>query len=295
MRKILSFLTISLLVFFASCDLNQIPEFDDSNVFVAFDNSGQTISERGKTLLVPVTLASIKGMTETVSFSVTDGTTNEKDKPAKVGVNYRLVNESTSLTFTPEARTQYIEFEIIDIAGEFTGDLRFTVRLADDGKVKPNAESACIITITDEDHPLSFILGKYKVVANSYFDGDGFEWDMEISKDEDDVSVVWFSNIGTDGLVAGFYGVVDADNTQISLPLGQIHTINKTSSGDGNIYLYGLNAGGSIKDDGKIIFYIQDDGATLVVKEDEFGPAVNAGGGNSYFGLVFPGYTCTKR
>lgn len=287
MRKILSFLTISILVFFASCDMNTIPEFEDSKAFVAFDNGEITVKETVGIVRIPVTLASIKGMSTEVSFTFENLTAEEE-------VNFTLASASTTLTFTPQERTQYIEFNIINIPDVFTGDLRFKVTLTDDGKVKPSAENNCTITILDLDHPLSFILGTYKVNAESYFNGDQ-EWDMVITKDEKDISVVWFANIVGAGTGAGIYGVVNEEKTQIIVPLGQIHQKNGTGSGDGNIYLYGLTSGGNINDEGNLIFNILEDGAKLTVDEDAYGPALNAGGTNSYFDLIFPGYTCIKK
>jgi hypothetical protein len=157
--------------------------------------------------------------------------------------------------------------------------------------VKPSVENTCTVTIQDLDHPLALILGTYKVVATTYFDGDK-EWEMEILKDEDDISVVWFKNICGEGTGAGIYGVVNDEKTEIALPLGQIHQTASTGSGDGNVYLYGMTASVSLFTEGNLIIQIQEDGAKLYV--EELGPALNAGGGNSYFQLVYPDYYCTK-
>lgn len=284
MRKILSLLTISLLVFFTACDLNTAPEFDDNDAFVAFDNAAMSIEEDKGTLKIPVTLASIKGLTASIDFELVDST-------AKLGENYNLVNETTTLTFDAQNRTQFIEISIVDIPGVFTGDLRFVVKLSEDGTVKPSVENTCTVTIQDLDHPLALILGTYKVAAETYFDG-AKEWEMEILKDEDDVSVVWFKNIVGAGTGPGIYGIVNEEKTEISLPLGQIHQKNTTGTGDGNIYLYGMTADVDITDEGNLIIKIQEDGAKLYV--EELGPALNAGGTNSYFQLVYPDYYCTK-
>lgn len=290
MRKILSFLTISLLVFFASCDMNTIPEFEDSNAFVAFDKSALAVDETGGTLMVPVTLASLKGMAETTSFEIIDGT-------AKLGVNFTLVNESTSLTFTVEDRTQYIEFNIIDNPGVFTGDLRFEVQLKDDGKVKPNAESSCRVTIVDLDHPLAFILGTYSASAASYFSDRGpFEWDTKFEKDAEDVSIVWISNIepyfASFGYVAPeenyFYGVVNEDKTEIAIPTGQ-------AIGYQDVEFHGFSTPDPDDDAAeevtKVIILIEDDGNKLVFP-NAWGAKRAAGG---WFNILYGGLELTKK
>jgi len=289
MRKILSLLTISLLVLFASCDLNQMPEFDDSNAFVAFDKAAMTIKEDGGTLKVPVTLASLKGMSETVTYTVVDGT-------AKAGVNFSLVSEST-LTFTATERTQYIEFSIIEIPGVFTGDLRFTIELAEDGKVKPSAESACKVTIVDLDHPLAFILGTYSASAASYFSDRGpFKWDIKFEKDNADVSIVWISNIepyfASFGYVAPeenyFYGVVNEDKTEIAIPTGQ-------AIGYQDVEFHGFSTPDPDDDAAeevtKVIIMIEDDGNKLVIP-NAWGAKRAAGG---WFNILYGGLELTKK
>lgn len=285
MRKILSLLTISLLVLFASCDLNQMPEFDDSNAFVAFDKAAMTIKEDGGTLKVPVTLASLKGMSETVTYTVVDST-------AKAGVNFSLVSEST-LTFTATERTQYIEFSIIEIPGVFTGDLRFTIELAEDGKVKPSAESVCTVTITDNDHPLAALLGTWNAEAESAFNGVE-SWEMELEKDADDVTVVWFYPFVKDGSGQQIYGVVNEDMTEIAVPVNQVIA---TSSSYGLIELLGYNPDYDSPITGNITIEI-DLAANKMTIKDGFGSYVwsNADGtdGLGWYNRFYPGGTLTK-
>ncbi len=200
MKNILKLLTISLLVIFASCDTNKFPEFDDSNSFVAFDNAEMSIAEDAETLRIPVTLASVNGVSASVNFDIMDGTAEE-------GVNYTLVSENKTLTFDAQNRTQFIEVSIINNPGVFTGDIRFEIILSDDGKVKPSLENKCTVTIQDRDHPLSAFLGEWTATATSNYFGD-VQWAVTIAKDEDDVSVVWVTNI-----VYGFpnYGFTPPD------------------------------------------------------------------------------------
>jgi len=286
MRNILKFLIIGVFAILASCDsLNETPEFSDSDAFVAFNNNTMGVNEDGVTLNVPVTLASINGMSGSVTYTIIDGT-------AKEGVNFTLADASKTLTFDAENRTQNVVLNIIDNPGVFTGDVSFQIQLSEDGIVKPSAQNICKVVIKDKDHPLAAILGTYRVDATTYFNG-AKSWDMELSKDEEDVTVVWISNIEGTGSGSGFYGVVNEEMTEISVPLGQVNTVHITSEGDGNVYLFGMDADINLYDESNLIIKIQEGGQKLYF--ENLGPAVNLGGTNYYWDLVFPNYYATKQ
>ncbi|MGE0089104.1 MAG: Calx-beta domain-containing protein [Bacteroidales bacterium] len=214
MRNILKFLIIGVLVIIASCDnLNEVPEFSDSDAFVAFDKAALGINENGATLSIPVTLASISGMSQSVTYSVIDST-------AKEGVNFTLVDASKTLTFDAENRTQNIVLNVIDNPGVFTGDLIFQIQLAEDGTVKPSAQNICEVKIYDLDHPLASILGTWTAKGTSYFNGET-SWDILFEKDAEDVSIVWISNFVQGGSGLAVYGIVNEDMTEIKVPAYQ--------------------------------------------------------------------------
>lgn len=292
MRKILSLFAISLLVFFTACDMNTTPEFDDSDAFVAFDNAALSVAEDGETLQIPVTLASVKGVSASVNFEIVDGT-------AKLGENFTLVNESTSLTFDAENRTQYIEVSIIDNPGVFTGDLKFQVTLADDGKVKPSAESACTITIQDLDHPLSALLGIWNAKGNAGFSNDTSEktWELEISKDDEDVSIVWFLPFSYNGAAKPVYGVVNDDLTEIKVPVQQITATSSTYPVIRIEGWYGEEGDDEIAAGGSITFTISEDMSTITCQDWYGVAAYNDEAASSlagYYSLLQSGVTFTK-
>ena len=115
---------------------------------------------------------------------------------------------------------------------------------------------------------------------------------MVLSKDEEDVTVIWISNIEGTGSGSGFYGIVNEEMTEIAVPLGQINTAHTTSDGDGNVYLYGMDADVNLYDAGNLIIKIQEGGQKLYF--EEYGPAVNLGETNYYWDLVYPDYYATK-
>lgn len=217
--KILKNITLGLVALaamgFASCS-NDMPEFNDNDAFVAFTSASASIDENGKELQIPVLLSSLNGKEGTVDFELTADAT----APAEEGVNYTVENESKTLTFTKDENTQYIKLKINDLAGKFTGDLRFTVKLANAKGINLGADNTFTVTIVDLDHPLAAILGTYTESAESNFNGAG-EWNVTISKDDSDVSKVWISNLFNMDNFAKVYGTINADKTEIRIPVGQ--------------------------------------------------------------------------
>lgn len=266
MRKILGLLTIAVLVIFTSCDdLNESPEFSDSKAFVSFDKTSLSIDENGATLNIPVTLASIKGKTATVTYTAVDGT-------AVQGTNFTLADVSATLTFDATNRTQNIIVNIIDKPGIYTGDIKFTIQLSEGGTVEPNAESSCTITISDLDHPLAAILGTWTASGTSYFNGSE-SWDMVFTKDASDVSIVWISNFVSGGSNVAIYGVVNEDMTEIKIPVYQVIA---TSSSYPLIRLegyYGPSGEIAIPQGGYITVEIAADKSSMSII-DEFGSHV---------------------
>ena len=189
MKKIsILFAAAAMAIAFASCsNLNSTPEFTDDMSFVAFDNLSMSVAEDGKSVRIPITMASIDPAAVSVAYSVVDSEGNL----AKEGKNFKFKDNSGVVVFDGKERSSFIDIEIIDNPGVFTGDIKFQIELVSAGELNIGFNKTCTVTITDNDHPLSDILGWYAATA-----GNGKAWDMELRKDPDDVSVVWFYNIG---------------------------------------------------------------------------------------------------
>ena len=243
----------------ASCDINKPDIFDDANAFVAFDKASmavdETYSAEGATLKVPVTLASVAGIEESVSFKVVDGT-------AKQGTHFDCLTTSGVLNFTAEGRTQYIEFEIINYP-HYTGDLSFTIEFVETNSVAQGAENRCKVTIRDLDHPLAALFGTYTVTGESVWGGTS-SWPVQAYKDPEDDTKVWFLNLvgAKNGFESIFdsYGIVDADMTTITVPFGQAATLDYYKE-EGDLLLLGFD-GASGHDVGS---------TTLTITKDENG------------------------
>ena len=223
MKKYITYFSIvALAAFAASCNLNDDPVFNDDDAFVAFDKAAVSYAEDAGEIKIPVTLASIQGIATTVSYEVVNGT-------AVSGKDFELVDGSGTLSFTADARTQYIAVKILERPGEYTGDLKFSLKFKSSGDVAIGADNTCTVTILDNDHPLAAILNTYTATGKSYFNGD-MEWDITLTKDENDPGLVWFTNLV--GGINGYYGIVTMEDgipVTITLPLGQASTTQSTN------------------------------------------------------------------
>ena len=209
----------------AGCSLNPLPSFNEADAFVAFDKAKISVDEDAGTVSIPMTIASIDPKKTVVSYELIDGASDEDTNPAKQGTNYEGTDESAVITFDGEARTGAIVINIKNIAGTYTGDLSFRVKLISATGLNLGANSSCTVTIADLDHPLSSILGKYKATAEDKGKG-SCEWELTLSKDSKDVSIVWIDYIcplaaNNSSMTWDVYGIVSGDLKTITIPCGQ--------------------------------------------------------------------------
>lgn len=284
---------------FASCDKNEPSVFSDNDAFVAFDAVSVTYNEdyskdSTMTFRIPVTLASVAGLEETVKFEIV--APEDSTKAAKAGVNYELVTTTGVLSFNAENRTQYIEFITIP-DGEYRGDLNFTVKLLPSETLPVGAESECVVTIGDIDHPLTFMLGAYAAASTDFFSGAPTSWTMTIYKDAEDDHKVWidnlFNNAGWAAEDTRYYGIVSDDKTTLNIPFGQESEYKY--GGTTPVLLLGLTAEGDGSDTGSVDVKILMDGDKVTLDfGTEWGFWANIEGAG-YIGLVAPGITAVKN
>lgn len=278
--KYLPLLATAML--FAACDDNEQPEFADADAFVAFTSSTATVSEVANSEEASVTsiyvkLSSVAGLTKSATVEVVDtaeltGSDFENTIKAVEGVNYRILS-SKELKFDAENRQAEIKIAYIP-DGIYTGDMKFKLIVkSDDANV--GHESECIVTLSDNEHPLQAILGDYTASADSYFSSRGhFNWTVTISKDATDVSKVYIDNLdpyfAANGYKGHLAGVVNDEKTEIAVAAGQDYgyktvTFEVFSTADPD----DANAV-QLKASENMIISIKDGGATLVV-ENSFG------------------------
>lgn len=258
---------------FVSCDINEVPSFDDADAFVAIQTTSASISENGGKLEIPVMLTSLSGISGSVNFEITSDSVNG----AKEGVHFTLEGDSKTLTFTKEKATQNIVLNIVD-NDTFGGDVKMTITLSDPKGVKLGANKSCSVMIEDDEHPLSFILGSMHAVGADYFSGGADEeWSATFAKDATDLNKVWIYGVCSGGCSSAspVYGIVNADKTEIHIPVDQ--TTANTASYDVKLEgWYAPDGEEDIPTGGYITGYISADGTITI--NDWFGAhAYNAG------------------
>ncbi len=212
----------------ASCQSVDTPMFSDKDAFVAFDSKTTSIAENaGSEVKIPVSLVASKGLDVSVGFEI-DTTAYAGKNAAKEGVNYRLKNTSNTLSFTADGEmVAYISIEPIDNS-TYDGDVCFDIKLSAPEGCNLGANYTTTVTISDDDHPLAAagILGTYSVVGQSPFSNISgpFMWTCVVSKDNDYVNRVWFTQVTPDlqGLTPNpVMGTVSDDFNTITIQSGQ--------------------------------------------------------------------------
>ena len=276
----------------ASCNINELPEYDDSNAFVAFTSSAVSVGEEEGSKQVEVLLTSIGGIETTVNFEVAPAET----AGAVEGKHY-TIEGGKSLTFTKDAPTQKITLNIID-NDTFDGDVKFTIKLLDPEGVQLGASKTCSVTIEDDEHPLLFILGTLSAKGPSYFNGDT-EWEVRIAKDDSDLSKVWIYGLvpGGSSSSSPVYGIVNDEKTEIRIPIGQEVAV---SSSYPHILLngyYGEEGDEKIPTGGYLTGTIAEDGTITI--QDWFGSQVfsddAASNSLGWYNLMQAGVTLKKQ
>lgn len=292
MKNILKYTicALGLSVAFSCSKLNETPVFSVEDSFVAFDKASMIVDENVGKISLPISVASIDPVGVTVAYEVVDGT-------ASSGTNYKLINEAATVVFDGQARSSVIEIDIVDIAGEFTGDLTFTVNLVSAGELNIGHNKSCKVTIADLDHPLSDILGTYSVNGQSYFNGPA-KWDAEFTKDAADLTKVWMRGLAPDFATPGdlIYGIVSEDHNTITIPIGQILPYSSTY----NAYFYAFDGSGIYDETEVPSITLTREGAGKPFVAVDFGWSfyavyVSSGAGAGNFDIIVPGVSFTKK
>lgn len=270
-----------------ACNVNEMPIFDDKDAFVAFTNITMSVDENveGGELNIPVLYTSLAGLEGSVEFEIVDG-------KAKLGKDFALVNTDTKLQFTKDAPTQYITIRVFDNS-TFGGDIDFTVNLKAGG-LRLGDSQACKVTIVDDEHPLAAILGTYNGTGESYFGG-ALNWNLTLEKDEEDVTVVWISNIVPNGSAEAVYGIVNEEQTEIRIPVDQALVLN--SDGTAAAQLTAIDPETeNFMDTGSYIIGTIEDG-TITINNAMYGSGLVEGGAltGSFYEIVLNGSVWTKQ
>lgn len=198
----------------SACDVNSLPTFDDRDAFVAFTNTAVSVGEADGTADIPVMLTSLAGLELSCTFEV-----DAEASTAVEGVHYTFADSEKKISFTKAAPTQSIKLNIID-NDTFDGDVTLVLNLTS-SSINLGANKQVVVTISDDEHPLLFLLGKKTFHGESGWYGTS-EWDVTITKDASDLSKLWISNFIPESYVdASIYGIVNDDKTEIRIPVYQ--------------------------------------------------------------------------
>ncbi len=212
MKKINIIFSVLLLAVLASCsgkaDYVTYP-------YVNFDASSYSVSESvgSITLAVSAHAQNNEAKNFDVYFEASEDT-------AYAGTDFTLTPASAYKSINEED-THYISINKVNHENEYTGNKKFSVKLVDiDGSYTIGGMHTVSVTIKDDDHPLSDIIGDYTCVAESYY---ADSWTLSIEPDEEDTSILWIRNLcsvmSDDDMLV--YCTVSSDLQQIYVPAPQ--------------------------------------------------------------------------
>ncbi len=291
MKKIKLYLSILIsLAFFSACDqLNDYPEFDDANAFVAFTSERISVKEDADSVLVPIRLTSLAAKSTSVTYEIIDGT-------ALKGLDYDVPDGASVISFDGSKPVMSINIDILPHIGKFTGDLNFKVVIKSVPGLKIGSNDTTIVTINDIDHPLSAFLGEYAVKGPNYFSSRPDNWNVIIEKDPDgDLTKVWISNLVVSGTNLKVYGVVNAEKNKIEIPVGQ-KIVNSTTYT--SVVLAGfddpdVDIAGLLPEGSKITMNLTQETPVVFTMDLPFGSHIEDV--DNWYSIVLAGATFTKK
>lgn len=256
----------AMLVLLASC--SQKADFQ-SKPFVRFDQSAINTTEDVGTVKIPVYAYGKDGATvaiprgeqanTSVTFEVIEGT-------AAKGTDFTVSPANGVLTFNNSSEA-FIEINIIDHPGVYTGSLNFSIRLtgASDGfTIASEAVSSLNFTIKDNDHPLANFLGTYKTgVVTDYF-GDRYIITSDIEAVDGSTTQLSISNICPYSAAVGyshkFIGELSADHKVFTVESEQWIV-------DGALIFYACNVeGNNLVDLPALVFDVDEEAHTFTAR-----------------------------
>lgn len=291
MKKIKLYLSILIsLAFFSACDqLNDYPEFDDANAFVAFTSERISVKEDADSVLVPIRLTSLAAKSTSVTYEIIDGT-------ALKGLDYDVPDGASVISFDGSKPVMSINIDILPHIGKFTGDLNFKVVIKSVPGLKIGSNDTTIVTINDIDHPLSAFLGEYAVKGPNLFSSRPDNWNVIIEKDPDgDLTKVWISNLVVSGTNLKVYGVVNAEKNKIEIPVGQ-KIVNSTTYT--SVVLAGfddpdVDIAGLLPEGSKITMNLTQESPVVFTMDLPFGSHIEDV--DKWYSIVLAGATFTKK
>lgn len=230
MRNIYWLFIVLVSIGFGACDAD--PEyFQEDDSYIAFNVASAAVAENATDeLKIPVRISTVNPKNVTLDYEIVlEGI----DAPAEEGVDYQIMNESKTLSFSSTQLVDVIRIKTIDNDSK-DGDKQFVIKLKSNSAginqgLADGADTQCLITISDDEHPLALILGNY--VQDDYFTDGSYD-----SNSGNDMVIQADPNDDTKVFMTGFWGIndkiivasVDIENQTMSILPGQLLFVHST-------------------------------------------------------------------
>lgn len=192
--KLLLFLLGILIL--ASCGENEKELFDDKDAFFSFDIDNVKVMENNtNTLEIPVYIAHSRPVGTLKYVIDTEGI----ERPAVEGVDFNIISDKNTVNFNGD-NFESISIEIID--NDLTDRTKqFKLVLVNEGSsfqvgMAGNVGVSCLITIGDNEHYFSSLLGTYSVYETTIEPAE-YRYNVTVSGHDDPYKLI----------VTGLWGV----------------------------------------------------------------------------------------
>jgi hypothetical protein len=259
---------------FTSCDdTNEPILLKDSDKFIAFEKTTGEVKENGDKVGILVYIAGVSGTGATVNFDFDiEGIGN----PAVEGVDFTLLNTTKTLTFDTYFGYDTIWIDPIDNE-EYDKDKRLNIILSNPtNDFKLGANYIANVVISDNEHPLSLVIGNYTINYVSGYDGSAGSMDIETKPNPDDETQIYFL-LDTWIAHAGYGGTYTDDDwvvCNIDLGAGTIKISSGQAYPDGTygpIAIKGYDENG-VFEDGELIEGTIDADGTITIPDGMYIP-----------------------
>jgi hypothetical protein len=222
-KNLIFLLTISF-GFLNSCEVNSPILVPDDISYVAFSEPEASVRENKGKLDIELYLTTYSTSPAEFSFK---SSTEGLDNPAIEGVDYNLPT-GNKVSFTDGMGYTEVAIEIIDNDLK-DGQKQFWLEI-DSGtegyQIGIDGRNKILVNIQDDEHPLKFILGRYRIEANSLY-GSAYNIshsNLLIEPDPTDTTKIQINNV-IEGIVPvlsrPLIGTVDVAEGKINIKSGQ--------------------------------------------------------------------------
>lgn len=193
MKKVLIYfasLLIGLSMFTSCDDTNEPILLQDGDKFIAFERTTAEVKENGDKVGILVYIAGVSGTGATVNF---DFDIEGIDNPAVEGVDYTLLNAEKTLTFNNYFGYDTIWIEPIDNA-EYDKNKSVNIVLSSPtNNYNLGANYIASVQVTDNEHPLSLVIGSYTIdYVSGYSSGGTGSMQVETKPNPEDETQIYF-------------------------------------------------------------------------------------------------------